>query len=275
MTDRIVYRNVLILMPVAIIGMLIFPMPALLVDALIALNLFFALIIFFIAFRSKKIHYFPESPTFVLLPLVFSLILNISAARLILTKGTDFDGWLIRSGSSLVAGSGEIVHLVAGFVTFVSIIVVLMVCIKKAVRFAEVAARFTLDAMPGKQMLIDAELRSGTIDENEHNNQKMALQEKVDFYCSLDGVCKIFAKNERLRLIFIIVTILVGIFIGYMIYEKTIIDAIKTYLPFIIGNGILSMIPVFFSIVSINFITVRFNRGEYSHFNIKRMYWGI
>ncbi|MDP3179158.1 MAG: FHIPEP family type III secretion protein, partial [Spirochaetaceae bacterium] len=142
---------------VAIVLMIIIPVPAVLLDALLALNLTIALLIILIVLYTRKATEFSIFPTMLLVTTVFGLALNISTMRLILVKGSAFDVKLVRAFASFVVGAGGTDGMVVGFIIFIVIIAVQAVVITKgATRIAEVAARFTLDGLPGKQMSIDA-----------------------------------------------------------------------------------------------------------------------
>ncbi len=166
---------------VSVVLMLIIPIPTVLLDALMALNLVFALMILLIVLYTRKATDFNVFPTVLLVSTVFSLALNVSSTRLILSQGTKFNGRMIRAFSTFVVGSGGNEGLVIGFVIFIVIIAVqAMVITKGATRVAEVAARFALDALPGKQMAIEAEYNSGSVSE-EAFERKNDLQREVNF----------------------------------------------------------------------------------------------
>jgi flagellar biosynthesis protein FlhA len=173
---------------IAVVMMLIIPLPTILLDALMAMNLVLALLILLIVLYTKKATDFSIFPTVLLVSTVFSLALNVSSTRLILTQGSAFNGRMIRAFSTFVVGSGGTEGLVVGFVIFIVIIAVqAMVITKGATRIAEVAARFALDALPGKQMAIEAEYNSQAITEEESIARKNDLQREVDFYGAMDG----------------------------------------------------------------------------------------
>ena len=153
---------------IGVVLMIIIPVPAVLLDVLLAFNLTMSILIILIVMYTRKATEFSIFPTMLLVTTVFGLALNISSTRLILTKGANFDGKLIRAFASFVVGTGGAEGLVIGFIIFIIIIAVQAIVITKgATRIAEVAARFTLDGLPGKQMAIDAEYNSGAITEEE------------------------------------------------------------------------------------------------------------
>ena len=157
--------------------MLIIPFPAIVVDILIGVNILQVTLIFIFVLSKIKATDLLLLPKIVLLSMVFGLLVNISAVRLILAKRGDFNGWAIRTVSSLFTSSDEIAGLVAGFIGFIAIIsFLLLVIIKVSTRISEVAARFTLDSLPCKQMAIDTEYSCGKISEEEYKTRKENLQ---------------------------------------------------------------------------------------------------
>jgi len=174
---------------IAVVLMIIIPVPTVILDALLAMNLTLGILVILIVLYTKKATEFSIFPTVLLVSTVFGLALNISSTRLILTKGAAFDGKLIRAFASFVVGTGGAEGLVIGFIIFIIIIAVQAIVITKgATRIAEVAARFTLDGLPGKQMAIEAEYNAGAIAEEEAIRRKSEVQREVDFYGQMDEV---------------------------------------------------------------------------------------
>ena len=217
-------------MGISVIIMMIFPIPALLLDIMIVLNLLFALGIFF-ASLTIKTEYFPLLPTLILLSIVFGLTVILSATKLILIKGADFDGVFIRSISFLAAGgAGKIYHLIAGFALFIVIIFIQMRIIARgAIRYSEIIARFILT----HQVILDSECT--------YISQKKALQKELDFVLGIEGSCKFISGNEKIRLFIILINILLGIFIGTVLNGESVVYSIKIYIPLAIANGLLSI----------------------------------
>jgi flagellar biosynthesis protein FlhA len=229
---------------VAVVLMLIIPLPTVLLDTLMALNLVLSLLILLIVLYTKKATDFNIFPTLLLVVTVFGLALNVSSTRLILTKGAAFDGRMIRAFSTFVVGSGGTEGLVVGFIIFIVIIAVQAVVITKgATRIAEVAARFALDSLPGKQMAIEAEYNSGAITEEESIARKNDLQREVDFYGAMDGSSKFVSGNVKIGILITVVNILGGIIIGTVLHGEPISTAVGTYIAFSIGDGLLSQFP--------------------------------
>ncbi|MDR0403980.1 MAG: flagellar biosynthesis protein FlhA [Treponema sp.] len=229
---------------VAVVVMLVIPLPTVLLDALMAMNLILSLLILLIVLYTKKATDFSLFPTVLLVSTVFGLALNVSSTRLILTQGAGFDGRMIKAFSSFVVGSGGTEGLVVGFVIFIVIIAVQAVVITKgSTRIAEVAARFTLDSLPGKQMAIEAEFNSGAITEEESIAKKDDLQREVNFYGAMDGSSKFISGNVKVGILITAVNILGGIIIGTAIHGEAISGAVGTYITFSIGDGLISQLP--------------------------------
>ena len=238
-------RSFVIAFSVIVVAMVILlPLPTILLDILIAANLILALLILLAVLCIRKTKNLSLVPTCLLVSSLFSLAVHISSARLILTKGVAFDGRIIRAVSSLIIGSGEFVNLIAMFSIFLVIAFILLVIAKSAARVSEIAVRFTLDSLPGKQMAIDAEYSSGAIDQGETIALKEALHKESDFYGALDGASKFIIGNAKFSIFFILLSIVGGILIDILFRGEAFIDAVKTYVPLAIGNGILSLLSV-------------------------------
>jgi flagellar biosynthesis protein FlhA len=229
---------------VLVVIMLIIPLPTVLLDTLMALNLVLALLILLIVLYTKKATDFSVFPSVLLIVTVFGLALNISSTRLILTKGASFDGRMIGAFSRFVVGSGGTEGLVVGFIIFIIIIAVQAIVITKgATRISEVAARFALDAMPGKQMAIDAEFTSGAITEDVARERKREVQQEADFYATMDGASKFISGNVQVGIFITVVNMLGGIIVGAAILGEPIAQAVGIYIRFTIGDGLLSQFP--------------------------------
>jgi len=233
-------------MTLAIVIAIFIPLPALLLDIFIALNLIFAITLLIIAFCTEKVKNLSIYPALLLLFTIFNLAVNISATRLILTKGAQFDGRLIKVFSSLIVGS-ENERLIMGYVIFVIILCfnVLLIVTKGCSRVSEVAARFTLDSFTVKLMAIDTEYSCGAITEDEAQVRKIELQRESDFYGAMDGASKFLSGNEKIRILIIAVSHIVVTLIGILQKDESINDVIKSYIPLVISNGILNILPAF------------------------------
>ncbi|MDR2865057.1 MAG: flagellar biosynthesis protein FlhA [Spirochaetaceae bacterium] len=229
---------------VAVVMMLIIPIPTPLLDVLMAFNLILGLLILLIVLYTRKATDFSVFPTMLLVTTVFSLALNVSSTRLILTQGSAFNGRMIRAFSSFVVGSGGAQGLVVGFVIFIVIIAVQVVVITKgSTRIAEVAARFTLDKMPQKQMSVEAEFNSGAINEEEMKKRKEEIERESSFYGAMDGASKFISGNVKIGIFITVVNIVAGMIIGVALHGESFSQALTTYIAFAIGDGLLSQFP--------------------------------
>ncbi len=243
---------------IAVILMLIIPLPTVLLDALMSINLLLALIVLLIVLYTPRAIDFSSFPTVLLISTVLSIALNVSSTRLILTQGADFDGQLVTAFGTFVVGTGGTEGLVIGFVIFVILIAVqAFVITKGATRIAEVAARFTLDAMPMKQAAVEAEYNSGAITEEEARIKKMDVQREADFYGSMDGATKFISNNVKLGIGITAVNLIVGFIIGMALHGEPFDQAIQTYAKFTIGDGLVSQIPSLLISVATGLIVTR------------------
>ncbi|MBC8062245.1 MAG: flagellar biosynthesis protein FlhA [Clostridiaceae bacterium] len=223
---------------IGIILIIIIPLPTVLLDVFIALNITVALIIILMTMFTTEVLQFSVFPTLLLITTLFRLALNISSTRLILRDG--YAGEVIESFGSFVVGGSYIV----GVVIFLIIVVVQFIVITNgAGRVSEVSARFTLDAMPGKQMSIDADLNSGLIDESQARTRRSNLQQEADFYGAMDGASK-FVKGDAIAgIIITLINILGGIIIGALVLKMPIAEAAATFTRMTIGDGLVTQIP--------------------------------
>jgi flagellar biosynthesis protein FlhA len=243
---------------IAVVIMLIIPLPTVLLDALMALNLVFSLLILLIVLYSQKPTEFSLFPTVLLVVTVFGLALNVSSTRLILTKGERFDGRMINAFSTFVVGSGGTQGLVVGFIIFIIIIAVQAVVITKgATRISEVAARFTLDSMPVKMMAIDTEYSSGSLTEDEMQKRKAQVQGESDFYGSMDGASKFISGNVKVGILITAINILGGIIIGATIRGEPMANALNNYIRFSIGDGLLTQFPALLVSTAMGIVVTR------------------
>ncbi|MDR2483850.1 MAG: flagellar biosynthesis protein FlhA [Treponema sp.] len=243
---------------VMVVIMIVIPLPTVLLDTFMALNLVLSLLILLIVLYTQKATDFSLFPTVLLVVTVFGLALNICSTRLILSKGAAFDGRMIRAFSSFVVGSGGTEGLVVGFIIFIVIIAVQVVVITKgASRVSEVAARFTLDALPGKQMAIEAELNSQAITEEEARLRKQELQQEVDFYGAMDGASKFISGNVKIGIFITVLNALGGIIIGAIFHGEPLSQAVGTYMSFTIGDGLLSQFPALLVSTAMGIVVTR------------------
>ncbi len=237
---------------VFIVVMLVVPLPAMLLDLLIAFNITAALLVLLTAMFVKRPLDFASFPAVILVLTLFRLALNVSATRLVLLDG--FAGKVIDTFGHFVVGGS----LIVGIIVFTILLIIQFVVITNgAGRVAEVGARFTLDAMPGKQMAIDADLNSGLIDENEARRRRTEVHQEADFYGSMDGASK-FVKGDAIAAIIITLVNLVGGFgVGMAQKGMSFGDAVHTYSLLTIGDGLVSQIPALLLSVATGLIVTR------------------
>ncbi len=229
---------------IIIVAMLIIPMPTVLLDLFMSLNLLLSLLVILIVLYTKRALEFSVFPTLLLVSTVFGLALNVSSTRLILSQGSDFGGQVVRAFATFVVGTSGSEGLVIGLIIFIIIIAVQFIVITKgATRVAEVAARFTLDALPGKQMAIEAAYNSGSLTEEEMTRQKNDLQREVDFYGAMDGASKFVSGNVKVGILITAVNIVGGIVVGTTIHGEPLALAANTYVSLTIGDGLVSQFP--------------------------------
>ncbi len=207
---------------ITIVAMMIIPLPAFLLDTLMAANLVLSLLIILIVLYTRNALEFSVFPTLLLFVTVFGLALNVSSTRLILSKGSLFNGRIVRAFGTFVVGVAGIEGYVIGLIIFIIIIAVQFIVITKgSTRVAEVAARFTLDALPGKQMAIEAEYNSGLIAEEEATRKKNDLQRETDFYGAMDGASKFVSGNVKVGILITLFNMIGGMIIGMTIHRES------------------------------------------------------
>ena len=223
---------------IAIVLMIIIPLPPEVLDVLISLNITVAIVIILLTLFTTEILQFSVFPTLLLITTLFRLGLNISSVRLILRDA--YAGEVINAFGNFVVGGSYIV----GIIIFLIIVIIqFLVITSGSSRVAEVAARFTLDAMPGKQMSIDADLNAGLIDEMGARDKRKKLQQEADFYGAMDGASKFVKGDAVAGLIITVINILAGIIIGVAVLNMDISTAAQTYTKLTIGDGLVSQIP--------------------------------
>lgn len=237
---------------VMIIAMLIVPLPTALVDCLIAGNIVLALLIFISTFYVKSVVEFSSFPAVLLVTTLFRLALSISTTRLILLQGDA--GQIITTFGEFVIGD----NLVVGMVVFAIVTIVQFIVITKGgERIAEVVARFSLDAMPGKQMSLDGDARSGTIDATQIEARRRRIEKESQLHGAFDGAMK-FVKGDAIAgMIIICVNLIGGIAAGTLVHGMTLSDAVTTYSLLSIGDGLVAQIPALLISVGAGFIVTR------------------
>lgn len=228
-----------------ILALIIIPLPGFILDGLIAFSLLFGIIILLTSLSITNPSDFSSFPTLLLITTIYRIALNISTTRLILTKGPAADSALINAfGTFVIGGGGTTFSIIIGIIIFLILTLVQVIVITKgATRVSEVAARFALDSMPGKQMAIDADLSAGYIDEAEARRRRLALQQEMNFYGAMDGASKFVQGDVRLGLIITAINIIGGMIIGITIQNLGFSEALQVYTRFTIGDGLVSQIP--------------------------------
>ena len=239
-TNRLLQNSdiLLALGVITILVVMIFPLPPVVMDLLIAMNLALGLLILLVSMYVRQPLQFSVFPSLLLIVTLFRLSLNVASTRLIL--GQAYAGKVILAfGDFVVKG-----NYVVGLVIFLILVIINFVVITKgAGRIAEVAARFTLDSMPGKQMSIDADLNAGLIDENEARKRRENITREADFYGSMDGASKFVRGDAIAGLIITLLNILGGFIIGVAQHQMDLGEAVRTYTRLTVGDGLVSQIP--------------------------------
>lgn len=242
---------------IGIILMIIIPLPPFLLDIMLAINIGLSVLILLMTIFSTSILELSIFPTILLVTTLFRLGLNISSTRLILGQG--YAGNVIESFGSFVVGGNYVV----GIIIFLIIVIIQFVVITNgSSRVSEVSARFTLDAMPGKQMSIDADLNAGAIDEKTARKRRKELQQEAEFYGSMDGASK-FVKGDAIAgIIITTINILAGIVIGVVMLDMDFMESIQTYTRLTIGDGLVSQVPALIISTSAGILVTKVNGDE-------------
>ena len=223
---------------IGIVIMMVIPLPTGLLDFLLIINLSVSLTILLVAMNTKEPLQFSIFPSLLLLTTLFRLSLNVSSTRSILAEGEA--GEVIHTFGTFVIGGNAVVGII---VFLILVIIQFLVITKGSERVAEVAARFTLDAMPGKQMSIDADLNAGMITEKEARDKREKIQREADFYGAMDGASK-FVKGDAIAgIIIVVINIIAGFIIGVAMRGESATEAMKTYTILSVGDGLVSQIP--------------------------------
>ncbi len=242
---------------VAIVVALIMPMPAMLLDFLIVMDITLSVIVLLVSVYIRKAVDFSVFPTTLLLLTLYRLALNISSSRLILlngNSGTSAAGHVIEAFGSFVVGGNYII----GAVIFLVLIAIQYVVINHgAVRISEVTARFTLDALPGKQMSIDADLNGGLIDEAEARKRRRQLASEAEFYGAMDGASRFTQRDAIASILITSINIIAGFLIGVLQHGMELRRALETYTVLTIGDGLVTVIPALMISISGGLIVTR------------------
>jgi len=228
---------------ISVIFVMLVPLPAAALDLLLALSMAASIIVFLAAVQIRRAVELSVFPTLLLLLTLFRLSLNIASSRRILlhgSEGTGAAGEVIEAFGQFVVGGNYVV----GFVLFLALIAIQFLVVSHgAVRTAEVTARFTLDALPGKQMAIDADMNAGLIDEAEARRRRQAIAREAEFYGAMDGAARFNQRDSLATILITSINIIAGLLIGTLQQGVDLSEAVRTYTVLTVGDGLVTMIP--------------------------------
>src|SRR5271169_4876604 len=234
------------IMPIAAVGLIfvmLVPLPSFLLDILLALSITAAVLVLLSAIQILRPSQFSVFPSLLLLLTLFRLSLNLASSRRILLHGNEgvgAAGQVIEAFGSFVVGGNYVV----GFVLFIALIAIQYIVVSHgAVRTAEVTARFTLDALPGKQMAIDADLNAGVIDEAQARARREQIAHEAEFYGAMDGAARFNQRDALATILITAINIIAGFLIGVLQQGVPFQEALKTYTVLTVGDGLVTMIP--------------------------------
>lgn len=231
------------LLLMALLTMLVIPLPSFALDVLFTFNIALSLVVILVAIYTPRPLEFAVFPTVLLIATLFRLALNVASTRVILLEGhtgTDAAGNVIQAFGDFVVGGNYAVGLV---VFLILVIINFVVVTKGAGRVSEVSARFTLDAMPGKQMAIDADLNAGLVTQDEARRRREEISQEADFYGSMDGASKFVRGDAIAGILILVINIIGGLVIGTMQHSMALADAATNYVLLTIGDGLVAQIP--------------------------------
>src|SRR6266571_2176433 len=254
-----------IAMPIAVVIILmavILPLPSIFLDILISANISLSVVILLAAVYLLRPIEFSSFPSLLLMTTLFRLSLNIASTRLILLHGNQgmaAAGEVIRAFGQFVVGGNYAV----GVIIFLVLIVIQYVVINHgAVRISEVTARFTLDALPGKQLAIDADLNAGIIDQQEARERREEIGKEAEFYGSMDGAIRFTQRDAMASILITLINIIGGLFIGVFQYGMPVTTALTTFTILTIGDGLVTAIPSLLISMAGGLVTTRAASGE-------------
>src|SRR5438552_6958015 len=249
-----------IAMPIAIVVILIaviIPLPTVILDVLISSNIALSVVILLAAVYLLNPLQFSSFPSILLMSTLFRLSLNIASTRLILlngSRGMSAAGEVIRAFGQFVVGGNYAV----GIVIFLVLIVIQYVVINHgAVRISEVTARFTLDALPGKQLAIDADLNAGIIDQQEARERRVEIGKEAEFYGAMDGAIRFTQRDAMASILITLINIIGGLFIGVFQFGMPVLTALTTFTVLTIGDGLVTAIPSLLISIAGGLVTTR------------------
>src|SRR5690554_2723554 len=228
---------------ILVLSMMVLPLPPFALDLFFTFNISMAVMVMLVAMYTKKPLDFSVFPTVLLVTTLLRLALNVASTRIVLLEGhtgPDAAGKVIEAfGYFLVGGNTAIGLVVFGILVLINFVVIT----KGAGRIAEVSARFTLDAMPGKQMAIDADLNAGLIDEEQAKQRRKEVSQQSDFFGAMDGASKFVRGDAIAGILILLINIVGGLVVGVMAHDMAMGDAVETYTLLTIGDGLVAQIP--------------------------------
>ena len=246
----------------ALLAMVVLPLPAIALDLLFTFNIALSMMIVVAVFTVRKPLDFAIFPTVLLIATLLRLALNVASTRVVLMhghNGTAAAGHVIEAFGAFVIGGNYAV----GIVVFIILTIINFVVITKgAGRISEVSARFTLDAMPGKQMAIDADLNAGLINQEEARTRRAEVRSEVDFYGSMDGASKFVRGDATAGILILVINVLGGLAIGTMMHDLPFAEAAKIYVLLTIGDGLVAQIPALMLATAVAVIVTRMSRDQ-------------
>jgi len=253
---------------IGVVFMLIVPLPSPLLDVLLVINIAMAMIIILTVLHIKETLEFSIFPTMLLCFTLFKLALDVSSTRMVLLNGhlkDPVDGTPIGAGQ-IIPAFGDVVvggNIVVGMIMFIVLIIIqLMVITAGSERIAQVAARFTLDAMPMKQMAIDSDLAAGNIDADEAKRRREKVQREADFYGSMDGAGKFVKGDSMAAIVIMIVNLVGGVLVGAFYHNLPVQEALSTFAILTVGNGLVTTIPGFLVSTAMGLLVSRAATGS-------------
>ena len=244
---------------ILIIALMVIPIPSSMLDLLMVLNVGISVMVLLVAMYLSEPLDFAAFPSLLLIITLFRLSLNVASTKLILSLGADFDGQVIEAFAEFVTRGNFVVGIVAfAIITLVQF----MVVTKGSERVAEVAARFTLDALPGKQMSIDADLNAGLIDAEEAKTRREKLSKESNFFGSMDGANKFVKGDAVAGIIIVIINIVGGLIIGSVQQGMSFGDALQTFARFTVGDGLVSQLPALLIAIATGLVVTKSASNE-------------
>jgi flagellar biosynthesis protein FlhA len=250
------------IMLLMLLGMMILPLPAFLLDVFFSFNIALSIVVLLVGVYSLRPLDFAVFPTILLLATLLRLALNVASTRVVLLEGHnggDAAGKVIQSFGEVVIGGNYAVGLV---IFLILLIINFVVVTKGAGRISEVSARFTLDAMPGKQMAIDADLNAGIVDQEEAKQRRQDVSSEADFYGAMDGASKFVRGDAIAGILILVINVIGGLGIGMIQHDLEFSDALEKYILLTIGDGLVAQIPSLLLSVSAAIMVTRVNSSE-------------